>query len=372
MAGGRRNGGQRGSPPRLRYARVVSNAPDEVRAWAQARSEARGTQDWPEADRLRAAIEAAGWRVVDRGTRFSLEPAHAPDVLEGDRIRFGRSHAVPSRLDEPATAAVTVILVAVDQPADLARTLDGLRRHAPAGTQVVIVADRPNEEQEAALIAADGPAARPIGAQAPEIVWMSEPLGRAAAINAGARRSAAPIVVLLDTSVELTGDLLSPLVEALRDETVAVAGPWGLVSDDLRRFEPAEPFEPGEPAEAFEPAEAAEPGQPGDVDAIDGVALAFRRDDLKARGFLDEHFRLDLNLDIWWSLVLRDGGEDHPARRALAVKQAAGRALRHERPPSAAGSDRERDRLSKRSFYRVLDRFGSRRDLLTNHRRTPT
>ena len=85
----------------------MSSAPDEVRAWAQARSDARVAQDWPEADRLRAAIEGAGWRVIDRGSRFSLEPAHAPDLLEGDRIRYGSSRAVPSRLDEPASAPVT-------------------------------------------------------------------------------------------------------------------------------------------------------------------------------------------------------------------------------------------------------------------------
>jgi cysteinyl-tRNA synthetase len=329
----------------------MSSAPDEVRAWAQARSDARVAQDWPEADRLRAAIEAAGWRIIDRGSRFSLEPAHAPDLLEGDRIRYGSSRAVPSRLDEPATAPVTVILVAVDQPADLARTLDGLRQHGPAGSQVVIVADRPDPAQEAELVAADGPVSLPIQAELPEVVWTSEPLGRAAAVNAGLRRAAGSIVVLLDTSVELAGDLFGPLVAALDDQTIAVAGPWGLVSDDLRRFEP---------------------GEPGEVDAIDGVALAFRRADVSEVGFLDEHFRLDLNLDIWWSLVLRDGGEASEGRRAVAVPAAAAAAIRHDRPPLAGVGQAEHDRLSKRSFYRVLDRFGSRRDLLTKKTAQPS
>ena len=322
----------------------MSSAPDEVRAWAQARSEARLARDWPEADRLRAAIEAAGWRVIDRGSHFSLGPAHAPDVVEGDRVRYGSSAAVPSRLEEAASAFVTVVIVAIDQPSELARSLDGLRRQAPAGSQVVVVVDRPSPELEAYLLPEEGFPSDPIGGLVPEVIWTSDRLGRAGATNAGMRRAAAPVIVLLDLGVELTGDVLSPLVAALADPGVAVAGPWGLRSDDLRRFEPA---------------------PSGDVDAIDGAILAFRRDDLIERGPLDERFRLDVNLDIWWSLVLRDGHGD-PARRGLAVADAP--AFRLDRRTFDTLDPAERERLTRRSFYRVLDRFGSRRDLLVASR----
>jgi cysteinyl-tRNA synthetase len=40
-------------------------APPEIVALAQSRAAARARQDWPEADRLRAAIEDAGWEVRD-------------------------------------------------------------------------------------------------------------------------------------------------------------------------------------------------------------------------------------------------------------------------------------------------------------------
>ncbi len=128
---------------------------------------------------------------------------------------------------------------------------------------------------------------------------------------------------------------------ALDDETVAVAGGWGIVSADLRRFEDA-------PA--------------GDVDAIEGYCLAFRRADGAARGPLDERFRFYRNLDIWWSLVLRDEGEDAPARRAVAL---GGLPLtRHEHRGYTSLPSDERDRQSKRNFYRIIDRFGWRTDLL--------
>ena len=326
----------------------MSAAPDEVRHWAQARLDARAAANWAEADRLRAEIEAAGWRIIDRGNHYSLEPAHAPDLVEEGRVRYGSSSSVPSRLDDAPTSAVTVVLIAGDQPADLARALTGLRAHAPAGSQVVIVADGPSAEQEAALLAEAGsnPAAEPIGGVQPEVLWTSEPLGRAAATNAALRRACAPVIVLLDPRVEPSGDLLSPLIRALDDPTVAVAGGWGTVSEDMRRFEDA---------------------PPGDVDAIDGYALAFRRDDLQTRGFLDERFRYYLNLDIWWSLFLRDEGEDGQPRRAVRVADLP--ATLHEQRVEMSLNDSERDRLSKRNFYRILDRFGARRDLLIASRR---
>jgi hypothetical protein len=117
----------------------------------------------------------------------------------------------------------------------------------------------------------------------------------------------------------------------------------GIVSDDLRRFREAEP---------------------GDVDAIEAYCQAFRRSDYIARGPLDEHFRFYRNLDIWWSLVLRDEGPARVPRRAVAL---GGLPLeRHEHRGWTSLPDDERDRLSKRNFYRVLDRFRDRQDLLVS------
>lgn len=310
--------------------------PDTVLAAAHARSRARQEKDWAEADRLRAEIEAAGWKVVDRGTDFALSPAAPPDVETGGRSRYGSSRNVPSRLDEPATGLATVVLVATDWPDDLDRALAGLRAGAPAGTSVVVVANGPSPDQEARL---EGDIAE--GPDAPEVVWTSARLGHAAALNAGVRRASAAVVIVLDTSIEPSGDFVTPLVGALRDGSVAVAGGWGITSANLRHFQEA-------PA--------------GDVDAVEGYALAFRRSDYRDRGPLDERFKFYRNLDIWWSLVLRDEGPRERPRRAVALADLPLR--RHEHRGYTSLPDAERDRLSKRNFYRIIDRFGARRDLL--------
>ena len=236
------------------------------------------------------------------------------------------------------SALATVVITATDWPDDLARAVRAVRATSPAGTSLVIVANSPSPEQAAVLEALEAEVA---GVPGSEIVWTSDRLGHAAALNAGLRRAAGPIVIVLDTSVESTGDIVTPLVRALDDPTVALAGGWGIVSKDLRHFDDA---------------------PPGDVDAIEGYALAFRRGDYEARGPLDEKFTFYRNLDIWWSLVLRDEGPDRhaAARRRRSACPQSGMSIAGTR----AFPTTERDRLSKRNFYRILDRFGARRDLV--------
>jgi hypothetical protein len=307
--------------------------PADVLSLAHDRAAARAAKDWPEADRIRAEIESAGWKVVDRGTDFALEPAHPSTVEDGGMVRFGASSAVPSRLAEADAGIATVIVVATDWPDDVTRALGGIRAHAPAATSIVVVADGPSAEQDAGLPAGDQDGL--------EVVRTSERLGTGAAWNVGIRRASGPVVIILDASVEPTGDIVTPLVAALADPTVGVAGGFGISSDDLRRFEDA---------------------GPGDVTAIEGYAIAFRREDAADRGPVDEHFRFYRNLDIWWSLVLRDEGEGTAPRRAVAVPIPA---TRHEHRGWTSLPEAERDRLSKRNFYRIIDRFGTRRDLAT-------
>jgi cysteinyl-tRNA synthetase len=308
------------------------HVPQEVLDLAHARRDARAARDWQRADALRAEIEAAGWTVVDRGVDFDLAPAHPPDLEAGGVVRYGSSASVPSRLDEPATAAASVITIASDPPGDVSRAIRGLATGDPGGLQIVVVGDDPSSDQDQELDA--------LAAGGAEIVRTSARLGHAAALNAGVRRAIGAVVILLDPSVEPTGDLVGPLARALADPSVGVAGPWGLRSADLRHFEDA-------------------PGP--DADAIAGYCLAFRRADFSARGPLDEKFRFYRNLDIWWSLVLRDEGEGRPPRRALVVPDVP--AVRHEHRGWTSVAPDERGRLSKRNFYRVLDRFGARLDL---------
>jgi hypothetical protein len=319
-----------------------AGAPAEVEEAARRRSEARAARDWATADRLRAEIESAGWRVVDAGTAYRLEPASPADVEVGGEIRYGRSDAVPSRLDEPATGSATVVIIASPDTAETIATLEALRAWAPLGVDAVVVVDGLSNAAITGLpevVASTAPSANAAVVPA-ELVRTSESLGYAAALNIGIRRSRASVIVVLDPSIVPTGDVVTPLVGALEDDKVAVAGPFGLRSDNLRQFE-----------ESLD----------NPAVAVQGYLMAFRRADAAERGPLDEGFRFYRNLDIWWSLVLRDAGERATPRRAVVVadlplQRGEPYAWRTAAPPV-------RDRLSKRNFYRVLDRFRTRLDL---------
>ncbi len=322
-------------------------APQPIVDLAEARAVARRAHDWQTADRLRGEIEAAGWKVIDAATLYSLERATSPDVTDGGIIRYGSSAAVPSRLDAEPVGVASVVMVATDWPADLARAMRALVDESPDGTQLIIVANEPSAEQAAALEGLDAlhPGAPGIST---EVLWTSARLGHAAALNAGSRRAVAPVVILLDTSVEPGGELVSRLVAALEDPTVAVAGPSGIVSRDLRHFADA-------------------PAGVTDVDAIAGDAMGFRRADYISRGPLDEHFVFYRYLDIWWSLVLRDqdpGVEEGGPAPRRAVRVTTPPVIHHEHRGWAGLPEAEQDGLSKKNLYRVLKRFATRRDLL--------
>ena len=142
--------------------------PAEITHLIRERTEARAARDWTRADSLKQEIEAAGWRVVDRGAKTSVTPAAPATVAVDGELRYGAANAVPSRLEGPPTAAVTVVLVASEAPEAVSRLLSGLRVSAPLGTQVVVVANDPSGDQEAALQA--GAADRlPIAGSEPEL-----------------------------------------------------------------------------------------------------------------------------------------------------------------------------------------------------------
>ena len=157
-------------------------------------------------------------------------------------------------------------------------------------------------------------------------------VGFAMAVNAGLEASAGEVCVLFDPGVELTGDAITPLVEALADPAVAVAGPFGLrAKGTLKEFEESDGPQ---------------------ADAIEGYCMAFRRADAHAVEGMDPKFRFYRIADIDLSFRLRKlaGG------RALVVGGLP--VVKHEHRLWEATEPAERDRLSRRNLYRFLDRWG--------------
>ena len=121
-----------------------------------------------------------------------------------------------------------------------------------------------------------------------EVIALEPGTGWGAAANAGIRRATGRVVMLMDGSVEVAGDVIGPLESALSDDGVGIAGPFGIVTHDLREFE-------------------ASPG-PGPCDAIEGYCMAMRREVAAAVGGFDEKFRWYRTADIELSFRVKDRG----------------------------------------------------------------
>ncbi len=209
-------------------------------------------------------------------------------------------------------------------PEDVRRALAAFRANAGDRNIQYVVAD----------VTGSDPAA--FGADV-EMLSLAEGTGWASARNAGLRRSLGRVVLAMDGSIEPTGDVLGPLEAALADPTVGVCGPFGIVTSDLQNFESSSGPE---------------------VDAIEGYLMALRREVLDAAGLFDEKFTWYRTADIEYSFRVKDAG-----LRAVVVEVPV---ERHEHRMWFQTPPDERGKWSKRNYYRFLDRFRGRFDLLVN------
>lgn len=299
----------------------MGEPPREVEELATARAQARAAKDFALADRLRGQIADAGWTVADVPDGFTLEPLEPRDPLDVNAIRR-RARDIVSILDEEPTVDISVQWVVEGWPEDVVRAISAFRSNQGDRAVHYVVAD---------VTATDPDTYGPDV----EVVRLEDGTGWAAARNAGLKRSKGRLVFAMDGSVEPTGDVFGPLEETLADPHVGLAGPFGIVTADLREFDEA-------------------PGA-GDCDAIEGYFMAFRREMLAQAGLFDEKFAWYRTADIEYSFRVKDTGA-----RAVVVPLPA---TKHEHRMWFNTSPQERARLSKRNYYRFLDRWRDRWDL---------
>jgi hypothetical protein len=306
--------------------------PAEVRALLDERTVARAAREWDRADALRDRIAALGWEVQDTPGGSSARPMLPTEpALTG----YADPDDLASLLAQPATVTASIQVMAEDHGDDLGRAMAGLAKHPPpVPWELVMVANAPSFDPDPPLAG--------MGDVPRTVLRTSGRLGWADARTLGMRRSMGEITILLDTSLEPTGDCVGPLVAAFEDPTVGLAGGWGVTSEDGRSFEAA---------------------APGEVDAIEAYCMAVRREALRAVPGFDRRFRFYRNADLDFSFAIRDAGW-------RAVQTGPLPLARHEHRGWTSLPEGERDRLSKRNFYRFLDHWGARDDLLL--RRRPT
>jgi cysteinyl-tRNA synthetase len=304
-------------------------ASGELERMLDERAAIRAVGSWERADGIRQRILDDGFEVRDKrvGTHVFRLAAWARD-----NGSISTSEDVDSRLGEPGDLKYTVSIVARQGCEELERCLESVRAHLDAREGEVIVVD--NGFRDACVAHIDEIAG---GDERVRVFHADHFLGSAAGRNVSLRQARGRTVIFIDTSVAVSGDVFERLADILADSTVGVAGRWGVTTNDLRSFEEARGT--------------------GDVHAVEGYLMAFRRDVLREAGFLDEKYRFYRHLDLDFSFAVRSLGY----RAVIDVDLPL---IKHDHVDWSATPVQERDRLSKRNFYRFLQKWGERTDLI--------
>lgn len=302
----------------------LAAVPTPVAAQVEARQALRQQGRFAEADQVRAELASAGYTLRDT-RRGSLI---LPRRLEDEFTVLSSSSDAPDQRGVPDQFEFSINLLAHNSRDDLARCLESIRRHANGHPLEVVIVDNGSTDETLSFLQTLARAGDLSGARgesiALQVLFADHNMGFAAGRNATMCASRGRVVVLLDTSIELNGDIWQPLGEMLAEPRCGVAGPYGLVTDDLREFR-----------------ESSGP----DVDAIEGYLLAFRRELLPQVCPIDERFRFYRLMDIHFSFFFKTGGycaQTAPAVEALLIK--------HPHLEWYSLNDEERTTKSKKNY----------------------
>jgi len=241
-----------------------------------------------------------------------------------NRIRHPQK--LGDNLGEPDTRAASFVVLFDGWYDDLERLHTSLVSHSRDWDWEMVVVDNPVDDDASLRISV---------LEHTVHLPLREPMGWAAARNLGLRLASGRTVVVVDTSVELTGDVLAAVDQALADPQVGMLGKWGVVTNNGFDFE-----------------DSSGP----DVDGVEAYFMALRRADLRRIGLFDPKFKWYRNADIDFSFRVRDAGLRTIVDASLPLERHEHR-LWHNTPEA------ERDEMSRKNFFRFRDHWGERRDL---------
>lgn len=306
----------------------MGEAPESIEMLARDRAQARIDKDFAKADELRAAIDAAGWKVVDTADGYTLVEKPPFEVL----ANLAAISAVPK------IESVLVISVIIDGwPDDTDTCLASLAEHAP-GDSIVLAIDCGNVEG-AGIRAEAWAQSRPDRFRVVHLEQELSVLGWAAVVSAAIDISVCDVFAMMDMSTVIEGDVFPTMLAAVERDGVVATGWKGVnvdTDDGWRSFTSAER---------------------GEVDAVLGYLMVVKRDaveDVRP----DPKARFYRNADMEWSLALREAG-------GVIVIPDDQLAIRQDRHHGYHDSDPAyRDKQSKKTYDRLLQRFRGKDHLL--------
>jgi GT2 family glycosyltransferase len=306
--------------------------PADILALSHERDELRRRGKYDRADALKRQIEEAGYGIKDNphGAHLIVLPN-----VEVDGVVYRMARQVPSLLDEEDRCEFSINILANTSFEETKRCFESvLRSTGNRDIEIILVDNRSLDELNAWFKELQRDDSRL------HLLSASRPLGEAEARNIGLKQSMGKYILLLDSSLEVTGNVFTPLAQVLADSNVGITGFKGLSTEDLHHFEESAALE---------------------VEAIEGSCMAFRRKLLKKIGLFDERYRFPYYMDIDFNFAVRNSGAQAVITPNLPIRS-------HPQLHDVHLSDAEQTRLTKRNFYRFLEKWGHRDDLLLENK----
>ncbi len=308
------------SDPQVYLAAAPVAVADRVRE----RDGLRRHREFARADQMRVALKSGGYDVRDTARGSLLLPRRA----EEEFTVISSSSDIPDATSLPDRYDFSVNLLAHNSRADLERCIQSVCRHSAGRRIELVIIDNGSTDETLPYLQQLARQQNLAGEQgesvAVRVIFADHNIGFAAGRNATMRASHGRRVILLDTSIEVMGNIWEPLEAVLSDPQVGVVGPYGLVTTDLRDF--------------------TEHSGP-DVDAVEGYLMAFRRALLPEVGWIDERFRFYRLMDIHLSFFFKTSGY-----RVLALPQAAVLLQKHPHREWYSLNEEERAAKSKKNY----------------------
>ncbi len=305
--------------------------PADILALSHERDMLRRRGQYDRADALKRQLEDAGYLVKDNphGAHLVILPSI---TIDGKQYRTARQ--LPSFLNEVDRCTFSINILAQNTHDQTRRCIESVLRFADNADIEIILVD--NSSKDGIDLWAEM-----TRYQEPRlhVIRTSRIVGAAEARNIGLKQSRGHYILLLDSSTELSGDIFTPLATLLEDSAIGIIGTHGLHTDDLRHFEESTSE------------------QNGEVVAVDGPCIAFQRKFLRDVGLFDEGYRTPAYMDIDFTFAIRDSGTDAHVVYNLPL-------ICHPTSRESNSSESEQARQNKRNFYRFLEKWGDREDLL--------
>jgi len=314
-------------------AQINQTVESDIYSKIEIRSKLKTSEAFHKADAHRKEINDLGYVIED--------------TLEGTKIRkqfyseteFGKLKSISSSSElsqQPLGVNkydVTFCLVSNDFTSDLIRCINSIINFTKTiSYQILILNKISNPELHEFIKSID----RKINIK---VINTDHGLGEGTSKNILLKSSEGSIIILLDTSVELTDDISGPISAVLTDESVGITGPFGLKTSDLHHFHD-NPNDNG-----------------GEMDAIQSYCFALRRKSLQDVGLMRETFRFYRHLDLDYSFQFKSKGY-----KVIEIQNMP--LIRHKHRIWESLPDYQREELSQTNYKKFLEKWQKRPELL--------